>query len=254
PCNKAHHDTVIKSLKETCKEKDLTDAATNENQPDEDDSSSSSESNEKKPTTAAPAKPTTAAPVKPTAAPPKKVTKKSGKTVKPSKPAQVNCDKDHQIKVENDGSLTGTIRLGGCRASRFARRPSRCTSIGTKLTSLLHGHCNKLGLKFNENVQIVKTVGDKKATEFTYKLPCNKAHHDTVIKSLKETCKEKDLTDAATNENQPDEDDSSSSSESDEKKQSTGHAVTGKQVTGKKKSVVRCSVVVCLLVCDSCDF
>ncbi|CAF1650291.1 unnamed protein product, partial [Adineta ricciae] len=240
PCNKAHHDTVIKSLKETCKEKDLTDTATNENQPDEDDSSSSSESAEKKPATAAPAKPATAAPAKPaTAAPPKKVTSKSGKTVKPSKPAQVDCDKDHQIKVENDGSLTGTIRVGGCHASRFARRPSRCTNIGTKLTSLLHGHCNKLGLNFNEKVQIVKSAGDKKATEFTYKLPCNKAHHDTVIKSLKETCKEKDLTDTATNENQPDEDDSSSSSESVEKKHSTAKTVTGKKETGKKKSAAQ---------------
>ncbi|UJR38625.1 hypothetical protein I4U23_031291, partial [Adineta vaga] len=239
PCGKAQQKQVIDSLKDTCKDKDLHDTVTNENQPDEDDSSSSSESDEKKTTgakatqkaaTAAPATaaPTTAKPA--TAAPTKKVTSKSGKTLKPSKPATVDCDKDHKVQAQDDSTVTGVIRVGGCHATRFARKPSRCGNVGGTLTNLLHGRLNKLGVKFTDKVQIVKTAGDKKATEFHYKLPCGKAQQKQVIDSLKDTCKDKDLHDTVTNENQPDEDDSSSSSESDEKK-TTGAKATQKAAT-----------------------
>jgi len=58
----------------------------------------------------------------------------------------------------------------------------------------------------------VKTAGNKTETEFHYELPCQKAHQQSVIDSLKDSCKDKDFIDTCTHENQPDEDDSSSES------------------------------------------
>jgi hypothetical protein len=149
------------------------------------------------------------------------VTKHLGKTLKPSKPSDIDCDKDHKVTVQDDKTLSGVLVAKSCHAARFNRKPSRCTNVGNQFGSLLNNRLNKVGIKDQFNVKIVKTIGDKKQTEFHYTLSCDKSHHKTVIDSLKDACKDKTLKDTVTNENQPDEDDSSS--ESDEK--STKHAV-----------------------------
>ncbi len=70
-------------------------------------------------------------------------------------------------------------------------------------------------------MKIVKTAGNKTDTEFHYELPCQKAHQQSVIDSLKDSCKDKDFIDTCTHENQPDEDDSSSESDEDTTKVAT---------------------------------
>jgi hypothetical protein len=67
----------------------------------------------------------------------------------------------------------------------------------------------------------VKTAGTSSQTEFHYECPCEKARQQQVINSLKDTCKQKDLTDTCTKENEPDDDDSSSESDEDTTKAST---------------------------------
>ena len=196
PCQKAKQTQVITSLKDACKDKELVDTCTRENQPDADDSSS--ESDEKQ----TPAKPQQTPAVKQTA------------TKAPSKPAQIDCDKDHKVTVKDDNTLTGTLTVKSCHGTRFVRKPSRCTNVGTKFSSLVNTRCNKLGLKDVFNVSI-KASGDKTQTVFQYTLPCQKAKQQQVITSLKDACKDKELVDTCTRENQPDADDSSS--ESDEK-------------------------------------
>ena len=200
PCQKAKQTQVITSLKDACKDKELVDTCTRENQPDADDSSS--ESDEKQ----TPAKPQQTPAVKQTA------------TKAPSKPAQIDCDKDHKVTVKDDNTLTGTLTVKSCHGTRFVRKPSRCTNVGTKFSSLVNTRCNKLGLKDVFNVSI-KASGDKTQTVFQYTLPCQKAKQQQVITSLKDACKDKELVDTCTRENQPDADDSSS--ESSEEK-STG--------------------------------
>ena len=233
PCEKANQKQVMESLKDTCKEKDLADTCTHENQPDEDDSSS--ESSEESTTKAAPAKVTqkqTAAPVtqKQTAAPAtQKATRKSGKTLKPSKPANIDCDNNHKVTAADDKTISGVLVVKGCHATRFNRKPSRCGSVGNKFGSLLNAHVKKAGLNKLFNLNIVKTVGDKKQTTFHYTLPCEKAHQKQVIDSLKDTCKEKDLADTCTHENQPDDDDSSSESSEESTTKAGPGKVTQKQ-------------------------
>ena len=223
PCDKSRHQTVIDSLKDACKDKALTDTCTHENQPDEDDSSSESD---EATTKGAPAKvtqqdarpsTTTAAPAKTPATTPAKATQKqttkSGKTLKPSKPSSVDCDKDHTVTVKDDNNLNGVLVVKSCHATRFDRKPTRCTNVGNQLGSLVNARLAKLGVKDKFDVKIVKTAGDKTQTEFHYTVPCDKSRQQTVIDSLKDACKDKALTDTCTHENQPDEDDSSSESD-----------------------------------------
>ncbi|CAF4938025.1 unnamed protein product [Rotaria sp. Silwood1] len=151
---------------------------------------------------------------KETAAP--KPTKASGKTLKPSKPSKpstVDCDKDHTVTAKDDKNVQGVLVVKSCHASRFARKPSRCNHVGDKLGALLKSRLDKAGIKGQYPVNIVKTAGDKTQTEFHYTIPCDKSQHQTVIQSLKDSCKEKDFIDTVTAENQPDEDDSSSESD-----------------------------------------
>ncbi|CAF4378678.1 unnamed protein product, partial [Adineta steineri] len=148
PCQKEHQKALLDSLKDSCKDKELTDTCTHANQPEDDDSSS--ESSEET---------TKAAPVKVTqkAAPATtKATGKSGKTLKPSKPTAVDCDKDHQVTVKDDKTVTGVLRVKGCHATRFARKPTRCGSVGDKLSSLVNGRLKKLGVNVAHNGQIGK--------------------------------------------------------------------------------------------------
>jgi hypothetical protein len=219
-CDKAHQKTVIDSLKDACKDKTLTDKITNENQPDENDSSS--ESDEKTTAKATPAKMTqkeTSAPAPAT----QKPTTKAGKTLKPSKPSDIECDKDHKVTAQDDKTVSGVLVVKSCHATRFNRKPSRCSNVGNHFGSLVNSRCGKAGIKDKFNVKILKTVGDKTKTEFHYTLACDKAHQKTVIDSLKDACKDKTLTDTITNENQPDEDDSSSESSEKSTKPAATH-------------------------------
>ena len=236
PCDKSRQQTVIDSLKDACKDKALTDTCTHENQPDEDDSSSESDEvttkgapakvtqQDVRPSTAtaAPAKTpaTTAAKATEKPAPAttlakvtEKQTTKSGKTLKPSKPSSIDCDKDHTVTVKDDKNLNGVLVVKSCHATRFDRKPSRCTNVGNQLGSLVNARLAKLGVNDKCDVKIVKTAGDKTQTEFHYTVPCDKSRQQTVIDSLKDACKDKALTDTCTHENQPDEDDSSSESD-----------------------------------------
>ncbi len=122
--------------------------------------------------------------------------------------------------------------MKSCHAARFNRKPSRCTNVGNQFGSLLNNRLDKVGIKDQFNVKIVRTIGDKTQTEFHYTLSCDKSRQKTVIDSLKDACKDKTLKDTVTKENQPDEDDSSS--ESDEK--STKHPVADTKSTIATKS------------------
>ncbi|CAF5085220.1 unnamed protein product, partial [Rotaria sp. Silwood1] len=212
PCDKSLHQTVIQSLKDSCKEKDFIDTVTAENQPDEDDSSSESDEESKEGQT-------TKISPKQTSVP--RPTKVSGKTLKPSKPSTVDCDKDHKVIAQDDKNIQGVLVVKSCHASRFARKPSRCNHVGNKLGALLKSRLDKAGIKGQYPVNIVKTAGDKTQTEFHYTIPCDKSLHQTVIQSLKDSCKEKDFIDTVTEENQPDEDDSSSESDEESKQGQT---------------------------------
>ncbi len=158
-----------------------------------------------------------------------KVTKQSGKTLKPSKPSDIDCDKDHKVTVQDDKTLNGVLVVKSCHAARFNRKPSRCTNVGNQFGSLLNNRLDKVGIKDQFNVKIVKTLGDKTQTEFHYTLSCDKSRQKTVIDSLKDACKDKTLKDTVTKENQPDEDDSSS--ESDEKSTKPTPATKKTEVT-----------------------
>jgi hypothetical protein len=86
----------------------------------------------------------------------------------------------------------------------------------------------------------VETAGDKTQTEFHYQLPCQKAQQQTAIEQLKDVCKDKELTDTCTHENQPDDDDSSSSSESEETSTTILRTkVTQKEGTGATGSTTK---------------
>ncbi|CAF4094129.1 unnamed protein product, partial [Rotaria sp. Silwood1] len=150
-----------------------------------------------------------------------KPTTKSGKIVKPSKPSTVDCDKDHTVTAKDDKNLQGVLVVKSCHATRFARKQSRCTNVSNKLGTLLKNRLDKAGLKGQYPVKIVKTLGDKTQTEFHYTIPCDKSQHQIVINQLKDTCKDKDLIDTITAENQPDEDDSSSESDDETVEQPT---------------------------------
>ncbi|CAF4100176.1 unnamed protein product, partial [Adineta steineri] len=231
PCQKEHQKALLDSLKDSCKDKELTDTCTHANQPEDDDSSS--ESSEET-TKATPVKVTqkdapapTAAHATPAAHVTPKATSKTGKTLKPSKPTAVDCDKDHQVTVKDDKTVTGVLRVKGCHATRFARKPTRCSNVGSTLSSLVNGRLKKLGVNVAHNVQIVKTAGDKKQTEFHYTIPCQKEHQKALLDSLKDSCKDKELTDTCTHANQPEDDDSSSES-SEETTKATPAKVTQK--------------------------
>jgi hypothetical protein len=169
-----------------------------------------------KETTQAP-KVTTQAP-KETTQPPKvvtqapKATQKTGKTLKPTKPAEIDCDKNHQVSVQDDKNINGVLTVKSCKSSRFVNNPGRCSSVSTKFSSLLNGRLAKLGLNDQFNLNIVKTAGNATCTEFRYTLPCDKSHQTTVITSLKDACKDKDLADTVTEEKQQEEGESSSES------------------------------------------
>jgi len=178
----------------------------------------------------------TAAPTtqKQTAAPTtQKQTSKSGTTPKPSPPSTVDCNNDYTVKVEDDNTITGVFVAKSCHATRFQRKPSRCSNVGSKLTSLVGNRFTKLGYKDSVNIQITQTSGTKQQTEFRFKFPCQKSHQQSAIEQLKDVCNDKDFIDTITNENQPDEDDSSSSSESNEttRKSTAAPTTTQKQTS-----------------------
>jgi len=178
----------------------------------------------------------TAAPTtqKQTAAPTtQKQTPKSGTTPKPSPPSTVDCNNDYTVKVEDDNTITGVFVAKSCHATRFQRKPSRCSNVGSKLTSLVGNRFTKLGYKDSVNIQITQTSGTKQQTEFRFKFPCQKSHQQSAIEQLKDVCNDKDFIDTITNENQPDEDDSSSSSESNEttRKSTAAPTTTQKQTS-----------------------
>jgi hypothetical protein len=143
---------------------------------------------------------------------------KSGEPRKPSEPSTIDCDNDHKVSVQDDYNLSGVLVVKSCHASRFIRKPSRCSNVGDKFSSLLNVRLGKVGIKDQFNVKIVKTLGNQSQTEFYYQVPCQKAQQQQVISSLKDTCKDKDFQDTVTEQNQPDADDSSSESDEDIKK------------------------------------
>ena len=132
----------------------------NENEPDDGDSSSSSEETTQKPgkpiqkeatatTTTHGKMPETQTPKPTSGKPQEKPTSKPtpGKTLKPSKPATVDCDKDHKVTSQDDKNVSGVLVVKSCHATRFDRKPSRCTNVGDKLGSLLNDRMHKLGIK-----------------------------------------------------------------------------------------------------------
>ncbi len=121
-----------------------------------------------------------------------------------------------------------------CHATRFIRKPSRCTNVGDKVGALLNTRLNKLGITDQFNVKIVKTVGDKKQTQFHYTVSCDKSKQKTVIDSLKEACKDNTLKDTVTNENQPEDGDSSSESSEETRKTHASAKVTQKDLPQTK--------------------
>ena len=137
-------------------------------------------------------------------------TRKDQKTKQPS---QIDCDKDHQVVSQDDKTLKGTLRVHSCHASRFGRKPSRLSNVGGKFSSLVNDRCKTRGVNDKYQLQFVQTQGGIGYTDFTYTLPCEKARHQIVIDSLKDACKDKDLVDTITEQNQPDDDDSSSESD-----------------------------------------
>ncbi|CAF0798692.1 unnamed protein product [Adineta steineri] len=246
----ADHAKAKIALKKTCQDDRVKAAIEKESikrEDDEDDDSSSEEhhhSTGKPVVTEKAAAPQTQKPTEKPAAPhvtqkdtpaptaahaTSKATTKSGKTLKPSKPTAVDCDKDHQVTVKDDKTVTGVLRVKGCHATRFARKPTRCGSVGDKLSSLVNGRLKKVGVNVAHNVQIVKTAGDKKQTEFHYTIPCQKEHQKALLDSLKDSCKDKELTDTCTHANQPEDDDSSSES-SEETTKAAPAKVTQKDV------------------------
>ena len=91
-------------------------------------------------------------------------------------------------------------------------------------------------------MKIVKTVGDKKQTTFHYTLSCDKSHQKPVMDSLKDACKDKNLADTVTNENQPDDDDSSSESSEETTKHTAPHTkptVPTKHQTGMSLFILK---------------
>ena len=103
--------------------------------------------------------------------------------------------------------------MHSCHASRFGRNPTRVSNVRAKFSSLVHNHVKTRGVNDKYDLQIVQTQGGNGYTEFTYTMPCDKARHQVVIDSLKDACRDKDLADTITKENQPDDDDSSSESD-----------------------------------------
>ena len=114
---------------------------------------------------------------------------------------------------QDDKTLKGTLRVHSCHASRFGRKPSRLSNVGGKFSSLVNDRCKTRGVNDKYQLQFVQTQGGIGYTDFTYTLPCEKARHQIVIDSLKDACKDKDLVDTITEQNQPDDDDSSSESD-----------------------------------------
>ena len=178
-----------------------------------------------KPTAGHTEKPTAGQSGKPTTA--KGTTKPTSKSCKdkPTKPSTIDCDKDHTVTVKDDNTISGVIKVGSCHATRFQRKPTRCGGVGNTFGSLVTNGLNKNGIKGAFNVNIVKTVGDAKQTEFHYECPCAKANQQAAIAQLKEACKSKDLVNSCTSENEPTDSDSCSS-ESDEHTTKAGQ--TGK--------------------------
>ncbi|CAF1392550.1 unnamed protein product [Adineta ricciae] len=163
------------------------------------------------------AQPATQAPKAATAAP------KSSQS-KPTKAVNLDCDKTHQIVAQDENSITGVFTVHSCKASRFTQKQSRCTSLGSKLSSLVTDRVAKTGDKKPCSVNIVKASGTSTSTEFRYTLPCEKSRQKAVIDSLKDACKDKNFADTITNIKQKEQGESSSS-ESDENNKSPSKPV-----------------------------
>ena len=236
---KRNQQAAIAQLKEACKNKDLTNTVVPMKIEPSDSDSCSSESDEhttktgqtgkptekptqkptekgsEKPTDKATQEPTGTQSEKPTAGHTEKPTAgQSGKPTtakgttkptsksckdKPTKPSTIDCDKDHTVTVKDDNTISGVIKVGSCHATRFQRKPTRCGGVGNTFGSLVTNGLNKNGIKGAFNVNIVKTVGDAKQTEFHYECPCAKANQQAAIAQLKEACKSKDLVNSCTN-------------------------------------------------------
>src|ERR1700722_871561 len=110
------------------------------------------------------------------------------KSRKPTKPSEIDCDNDHHGTAKDDKTVTGTLVVKSCHSSRFARKPSRCSNVGDKFSSLLNDKLAKVGITDKHNVKIEQTTGDNTQTVFHYPCPCEKAHQQAVINSLKDAC------------------------------------------------------------------
>jgi hypothetical protein len=119
------------------------------------------------------------------------------------------------VSAQDDKTVTGVLVVKSCPSSAFIQEPSRCTTVGDKLSSLLNDRCSKAGVKDQHNVNIVKTTGNATHTMFQYTCPCEAADQQTVINSLKDACNDQDFHDCLNTEKQPDSDESKG--ESDEK-------------------------------------
>ena len=139
-------------------------------------------------------------------------TSKSSKPVKPTKPADIDCDKNHHVSPRDDNNLDGVLLVNSCKSSRFTSKPSRCSSVADKFTSLLNGNLAKLGIKDQHQITIQQTLGNDTCTEFHYTCPCAKAEQQSVMNSLQDSCKDKDFTDTVTQVKQCEEGESSSES------------------------------------------
>jgi len=127
------------------------------------------------------------------------------------------------VKAQDDKTITGVIVAKSCHATRFVRKPSRFANVGNKFGALLNGRLMQKGIRGGLPMKIVQVAGDKQHTEFHYTVSCEKSQQQVVIDQLKATCKDKDLVDVITNENQPDENDSSSESNEDNDSKEQGH-------------------------------
>ena len=105
-------------------------------------------------------------------------------------------------------------------------KPSRCSSFGSRFSSLLNQQLVNKGIANKYNVNVVNVTGNANQTEFRYTVSCEKSNHNTIIAELNNACSDKGLSDTLTQQKQPDLDESSS--ESEEGGQTTASAVPAK--------------------------
>lgn len=125
-------------------------------------------------------------------------------TLEPCQSSTIDCDKDHQVSAKDDNTLSGVLIFRSCYAARFERNSSRYRNISSTMTSLLADRLQKLGFNDTYNVNIISTSDHEQETYFYYQVSCGEAEQLVVIEQLKSVCKDKNLTDTVTYENQAD--------------------------------------------------